>query len=616
MAGQSSSKRARNRLPPFNSRSTLSRDVIVAAARFSTGTHLSVLVSTQRIGGSGAAVLASGARPTGSRGTRMIKRCWTVTCVTRVPLAVRCASAAGAALVTHRVPRKRALTGDMGLRRIGSGIERPMNWRPRSANANACIIMTPDQSRLVTAVQSRCGAKAVITDTDAIAPWLTDWRGRYRGETPAILSPGTTEEVAAVVALAREHGVPLVPQGGNTSMVGGATPPGDGSALILSTRRLNRIRRLDAAAGLVVAEAGVILQSLHDASAREHYRFPLDLGARGSATVGGLTSTNAGGVQVLRWGTMRSLVLGLEAVLPDGRVHDGLAALKKDNRGYDLNQLMIGSEGTLGVVTAATLLIVPAVRARAVAWCGVESPHAALELLRRAERRTSAIESFEIIAGYSLAEVLRHIPDTRAPLAADYTWHVLIEAVATAEDGDNPQAILEELLGNALADGIVADAVLAASEGQAEAFWRIRHSLSEAERASGPAAQHDISVPVAGMPDFMVHDAARIEARFPGTRATAFGHLGDGNVHFHVRAPKGADPAAWYANKAPAITSYVNDLVVAAGGSISAEHGIGQMKVGELARLGPASRIAALRAIKHALDPQLLFNPGKLVPLE
>lgn len=489
-----------------------------------------------------------------------------------------------------------------------------MNWRAESRDANACHVMTPEQSKLVAAVQSRFGAKAAITDREAIAPWLVDWRGRYRGKAGAILSPASTAEVAGIVALAAEHGVPLVPQGGNTSMVGGATPPADGSALILSTRRLNRIRRLDAADGQVVAEAGLILQVLHDAAAGAGYRFPLDLGARGSCTVGGLTSTNAGGVQVLRWGTMRSLVLGVEAVLPDGRIHDGLAALKKDNRGYDLDQLLIGAEGTLGIVTAATLRIVPAVRDRAVAWAGVQSPHAALDLLRRAERRTTAVESFEIVAGYSLAEVIRHIPDTRPPLAGDHPWHVLVEAVRGAAGDEDPRAVLEDLLGGALADGIVDDAVLAASEAQAEAFWRIRHSLSEAERASGPAAQHDISVPVAAMPDFMVHDAARIEARFPGTRATAFGHLGDGNVHFHVRAPAGVEPAAWYRDEAGPITSYVNDLVVAAGGSISAEHGIGQMKVGELARLGPETRLAALRAIKHALDPQLLFNPGKLVP--
>jgi FAD/FMN-containing dehydrogenase len=475
--------------------------------------------------------------------------------------------------------------------------------------------MTPQQSRLVAAVRSRFGARSVSTDPHAIAPWLVDWRGRYRGAAPAMLSPGGTEEVAAIVALAAECGVPLVPQGGNTSMVGGATPPADGRALILSTRRLNRIRRVAPDDGLIVAEAGVILQTLHDAAAAVGHRFPLDLGARGSATVGGLASTNAGGVQVLRWGTMRALVLGVEAVLPDGQVHDGLAALKKDNRGYDLDQLLVGAEGTLGIVTAATLRIVPAVRARAVGWVGVDSPHAALELLRRAERASGAIESFEIVAGHSLAEVIRHIPDTRPPLAQPFPWHVLIEAVAAGEGADDPQRVLEDLLGGALADGVIGDAVIAASEAQAEAFWRIRHSLSEAERASGPAVQHDISVPVARMPDFMVDDAARVEQRFPGTRTAAFGHLGDGNVHFHVRAPVGVDGPAWYADEAGAITAYVNDLVVAAGGSISAEHGIGQMKVVELARLGPASRIAALRAIKAALDPQALFNPGKLVPL-
>jgi FAD/FMN-containing dehydrogenase len=475
--------------------------------------------------------------------------------------------------------------------------------------------MTSAQSLLIDSVRTVLGPRAVLTDPADIDPWLHDWRGRYHGASPAIFTPDSTAGVAAIVALASEHGVALVPQGGNTGMVGGATPPMDGSALILSLRRLNHIRSVRPADNLAIAEAGVILADLHAAALAQGRRFPLTLGARGSATIGGLVSTNAGGTQVLRFGTMRALVAGVEAVLPDGSIHDGLAALKKDNRGYDLNQLLIGAEGTLGIVTAATLRLVPAVTARAVAWVGLESPEAALRLLRRLEAATHSIESFEIIPVDSLGLVLRHIPGTRAPLGGNHPWHVLIESVATDEAAEPPAALLERLLAAALSDGMADDAVIGASEAQAEAFWRLRDSISEAERAAGPAVQHDISVPVSVMPRFMIEAAAACEAAFPGTHASAFGHLGDGNVHFHVRAPAGVDPARWYAEDAPGVTRFVNDLVVASGGSISAEHGIGQMKLGELERLSSPARMAVLRAIKGALDPHGLFNPGKLVTL-
>ncbi len=467
---------------------------------------------------------------------------------------------------------------------------------------------------LAAAVARRIGADAVITDPDLIAPWLTDWRGRYHGKSALLLQPRSTADVAAIVQLAGAHRVPLVPQGGNTSMVGGATPDADGTAAILSLRRMNAIRRVDPDAGLAVAEAGVILSDLHDAALAQGRRFPLTLGAKGSATIGGLVSTNAGGTQVLRFGTMRALVLGVEAVLPDGSVHDGLAPLKKDNRGYDLNQLLIGAEGTLGVITAATLRLVPAVAARAVGWVGVESPHVALDLLRLCEAMSDSIESFEIVPAHSLAAVLEHIPGARAPLAGPHPWHVLIESVASDAGAEPPAQLLERLLAAGLERGLIRDATLAASEAQAEALWKLRDSISEAERASGPALQHDISVPVAGMPDFMIDGAAAVEAAFPGTSAGAFGHLGDGNVHFHVRAPTGAD-RSWVAENSGRISPFVHDLVVAAGGSISAEHGIGQMKRDELARLSSPARMHALAAIKRAFDPQNLFNPGKLVTL-
>jgi FAD/FMN-containing dehydrogenase len=475
--------------------------------------------------------------------------------------------------------------------------------------------MTPSQTALVTAIRSALGDKAVVTDPQDIAPWLTDWRGRFHGRSAAILAPDTVAGVQLAVARARDLGVPLVPQGGNTSMVAGATPPEDGSALILSTRRLNRIRSLRPADGLAIAEAGVVLATLHDAALAERMRFPLTLGAKGSATIGGLASTNAGGTQVLRFGTMRGLVAGVEAVLPDGSLHDGLAALKKDNRGYDLNQLLIGAEGTIGVITAATLRLVPAILDRAVAWVGLAHPERALALLRRLQAATDTVESFEIVPQDFLDAVIARIPGTRMPLGGNHAWHVLIEATRAAPGDEPPAALLERLIGDALAAGEVEDAVIAASEAQADALWKIRETIPEASRARGAAVQHDISVPVAAMPQFLTEGAATVEARFPGTHAAGFGHLGDGNVHFHVRAPVGADPTDWYAGEAHAISAFVHDLVVAAGGSISAEHGIGQLKRDELARLSSPARMTALRAIKRAFDPHELMNPGKLVAL-
>ena len=461
------------------------------------------------------------------------------------------------------------------------------------------------------------GPKGVTTDADDLAPWLSDWRGRYHGAAAAMLSPASTQQVAATVRLAAELGVPLVPQGGNTSMVGGATPPADGSALILSLRRMNEIRSLSPEDNLAVCEAGVILSVLHDAAEAAGRRFPLSLGAKGSATIGGLVSTNAGGTQVLRHGTMRALVEGVEAVLPDGSIFDGLDALKKDNRGYDIKQLLIGAEGTLGVVTAAVLRLVPAIAARAVGWVGVDSPAQALRLLRHAEETLGdSVEGFEVIADETLGFVLGHIPGTRSPIETRTPWHVLIEVDQADLAEPGPGERLEGALADALERGIAIDAAIAANEAQAEAFWRIRESLSESERAQGPALQYDISVPVAKMPAFMVEAAEAAEAAFPGTTASSFGHLGDGNVHFHVRAPKGtSDGPAWIAAQGQAINAFVHDAVVAAGGSISAEHGIGQMKRAELAGLSSPARIAALRAIKTAFDPRGLFNPGKLIPL-
>ncbi|MCB2015725.1 MAG: FAD-binding oxidoreductase [Sphingobium sp.] len=460
------------------------------------------------------------------------------------------------------------------------------------------------------------GPKGLITDGDDIAPWLTDWRKRYHGEAAAILSPANTQEVAECVAVAHQHGIALVPQGGNTSMVGGATPPADGSALILSLRRMNAIRSLSPEANLAICEAGLILSTLHDAANAAGRRFPLSLGAKGSATIGGLISTNAGGTQVLRHGTMRGLVEGIEAVLPDGSIYDGLSVLKKDNRGYDLKQLLIGAEGTLGIITAATLRLAPAITRRSTAWVGVNSPQDALALLNSLQLRLgNVVEGFEIMADDCMGHVLSHLPGARMPIGTACAWHILIEADLSSygQEGTDP---LEDALAAGAAEGGLIDAALAQNETQAEAFWRMRDSISEAERATGPALQFDISVPVAAMPDFMVTAAQAAQKAFPGTTASSFGHLGDGNVHFHVRAPAGTtDGPAWIAEHGKAITAFVHDAVIAAGGSISAEHGIGQMKRAELGRLSSPARLGAMRAIKHALDPDGIMNPGKLIPL-
>lgn len=474
----------------------------------------------------------------------------------------------------------------------------------------------PKRAEWLEQMQAVVGAKGFTSASDDMAPWLTDWRGRYTGAALAMVSPANTQETAEIIRIANENAVAIVPQGGNSGMVGGATPDIGGQSVLLSLRRMNRIRTIAPEDQLVVCEAGVILQNLHEALAADGQRFPLTLGGKGSATVGGLVSTNAGGTQVLRHGTMRSLVTGIEAVLPDGSIFEGLAALKKDNRGYDLKQLFVGGEGTLGVVTAATLKTVPALVDRCVSWAAVDSTDAAYQLFRFLNKRTpQSLEGFEIIPETCLNSVLRHIPGTRSPLKGSHRWHVLIEIVRDQPEAQDPKAVTENLLAEAMDQELIEDATLAASEQQAEDFWKIRDSIAEAERANGPALQHDISVPVPGMARFINEASPVIEARFPGTKVAAFGHMGDGNVHFHVKAPAGVQAQEWMQDSATKITPLVHDLVIAAGGSISAEHGIGQNKRAELQRLSSDARLLMLRAIKTAIDPKNIMNPGKLVPL-
>ncbi|EAQ30495.1 FAD/FMN-containing dehydrogenase [Erythrobacter sp. NAP1] len=459
------------------------------------------------------------------------------------------------------------------------------------------------------------GPKGFTQLAEDIEPWETDWRGRYTGSALALASPASTEEVSALVKLCAKHGVPIVPQGGNSGMAGGATPDETGASILLSLRRMNAIRSIDVGAGHAVCDAGVILQTFHEAAEAEGLRFPLTLGGKGSATIGGLISTNAGGTQVLRHGTMRAQVLGIEAVLADGSIFDALTVLKKDNRGFDLKQLLIGSEGTLGIVTGATLRLLPAPQARATAWVGLSSITDARALLRRVDRALGdTLEGFEVVPAHCLDSVLAHLPDARSPLGQRHAWNALVECVALDGDDAELRERLEEALADAAEAELLADAVIASNERQAEDFWTLRDSISAAERALGPAMQHDISVPVERMPEFILAASPAIEEAHPGTSAVAFGHLGDGNVHFHVLAPKGAEPGVWEETQGKAVSAQVYDLVTEWGGSISAEHGIGQMKVSDLGRLGDPVALAMMRSVKQALDPLNLLNPGKLVP--
>ena len=473
--------------------------------------------------------------------------------------------------------------------------------------------MTAPAPSFLDAASALLGPRGWTVDPELMSPWLTDWRGRYSGRACGMASPATTEEVSALVRLCADHRVPLVAQGGNSGMSGGATPDASGTTLLLSLRRMNTIGAIDVAAQQVTCGAGVVLQNLQEAADTAGLRFPLTLGGKGSATIGGLISTNAGGSQVLRHGSMRAQVLGLEAVLASGAVWSALTPLKKDNRGFDLKQLFIGSEGTLGIVTAATLKLEPAVAQRRVAWVGLASIGAARALLLQAEAGLGdALEGFEVLPQNCLDAVLASNALARAPLAEPHSWHALIE-VTSPDPHFDLQGSLEAVLVSALAEQTIEDAAIAGSETQAEAFWTLRDSISGALRAKGAAVQHDVSVPVARMADFVAFAIPEVERAWPGCGAFAFGHLGDGNVHFHVTAPPGAVRGEWETGPGKAISTFVHDLVTQWHGSISAEHGIGQMKRDELARLGDPVALALMARVKAALDPAGLLNPGKLL---
>jgi FAD/FMN-containing dehydrogenase len=462
---------------------------------------------------------------------------------------------------------------------------------------------------IITQLKEAVGPNGFTEDPQEIAPHLVEWRGKYRGRSALLLKPQSTPEVSRILALCNETHTPVVPQGGNTGLVGGQIPF-EGEVL-LSLARLNRIRNLDADGMSVTAEAGVILAQLHDTADKAGRYFPLSLAPEGSCTVGGNVSTNAGGVNVLRYGNMRELVLGLEVVLADGRVLDLLRTLRKDNTGYDLKQLFIGSEGTLGIVTAAALKLFPMPAERVTAFAAVPDVKSAIALLHRMQEATGGLLSaFEFIPRIGLEMVLTHIPQTNDPLSARSPWYVLAETAGGAES--RLQDTIERCLAAATESGIATDAVMAASETQRAALWRLRENVSDAQKHEGGSIKHDVSVPIAAIPAFLAKGIAAVERRLPGVRPVPFGHLGDGNIHFNFSVPKGGDSTAFLA-RWEEINRAVHDIVHEFGGSISAEHGVGVMKREEILRYKSAAEIETMRALKRTLDSHNILNPGKVV---
>jgi FAD/FMN-containing dehydrogenase len=465
----------------------------------------------------------------------------------------------------------------------------------------------PVSADVIARLKTVLGPDGWSDDPARLAPKLVEWRDRWSGTTPLLVLPRSTAEVAAVVSICAAGGAAITPQGGNTGLVGGQIPQGE---VLVSLEKMNAVRDLDAFDDVVVAEAGVTLAAVHAAALAANRIFPLSVASEGSATIGGLISTNAGGTQVLRYGTMRAQVLGLEAVLPNGEVWNGLKRLRKDNTGYDLKQLLIGAEGTLGVVTAAALKLQPVLASRAVAFGGLKTPRDAIRLLAEAKQVTGgALEAFELISRRGMDLVIKNIPGQREPLAGRHAWYVLIET-ASAEPGA-AEAAMERLMAGALECGLIEDAVVAQTEGQAKALWALRENQSAAQKPEGAAWKHDVSVPVSRIDDFITETTAAIEARWPGVRITAFGHVGDGNVHYDVLSAPGGDQALHAARRDEG-AHLVHEIIVAMGGSISAEHGLGSMKTAEALTYKSPVEVAALRAIRAALDPGRIMNPRVL----
>ncbi|WP_459615709.1 FAD-binding oxidoreductase [Bordetella sp. 2513F-2] len=467
---------------------------------------------------------------------------------------------------------------------------------------------------LLSELQSLVGQAHVLTGEDA-ETYLIDWRRRYQGTAMAVVRPGSTEEVAGVVRLCARHGAPLVPQGGNTGLCGGATPDASGRAVVLSTARLNRVRHIDTDNDTITVEAGCILQAVQQAAEQAGRLFPLSLAAEGSCTIGGNLATNAGGTQVLRYGNARELTLGLEVVTAEGEIWHGLRGLRKDNTGYDLRDLYIGSEGTLGVITAATLKLFPRPVARCTALLALPTIDAAVELLSRARSGFgAALTGFELMAGDCLQAVVKLFPQQRLPFEGDSAaapWFALLE-LSDSESEEHARSRFEAVLGAALEDGLATDAAIAGNLAQSKAMWHLRESIPLSEAELGKSVKHDVSIPISSIAAFVHTTNALLQERFPQVRNVIFGHLGDGNLHYNVARAPGQTEADLLALQ-PQIYDVVHDSVQAHGGSISAEHGVGQLKRDELPRYKSAVELALMKRIKRALDPQGLFNPGKVL---
>jgi FAD/FMN-containing dehydrogenase len=465
---------------------------------------------------------------------------------------------------------------------------------------------------LLDEVRAIVGAQAVITADAERAAYENDWRDQWHGRAAAVVKPASTGEVSRVVALLAAQRIPIVPQGGNTSMCGGSVPDASGTQVVVNLSRMNRVRAIDPLDNTMTVEAGCVLATLQALAAEHDRLFPLSLGAEGSCEIGGNLSTNAGGTGVLRYGNTRELVLGLEVVLPDGRVWDGLRALRKDNTGYDLKHLFVGAEGTLGIVTAAVLKLFARPRAQSTAFVAVESPAAALGLLAfLRERVGERVTGFELISRICLDFVFAHIPGSRDPLPARHGWYVLAE-LSDSTAGGALDALLEAALAEAAERGAILDAALAASHSQRAEFWRLRESISEAQKLEGVSIKHDVSVPVSRVPELIERAGAELARRFPDVRIVAFGHLGDGNIHYNCSAQARADARRFFA-QAPDVNHVVYEVVASLGGSISAEHGLGVLKVDEIKRYKSALELDMMRSIKRTLDPHGIMNPGKVL---
>ncbi len=468
-------------------------------------------------------------------------------------------------------------------------------------------MIQPPPSAFLAALKDLLGPKGWSDDPAKLAEAATPWRGTFQGETPLIARPASTAEAAALVRLCGQHGVAITPQGGNTGLVDGGTPHGE---ICVSMTRMTALREIDPFNNSMTIEAGATLVAAQDAAAAEGRLFPLSLGSEGTATIGGLISTNAGGVAVLRYGMMRDLILGLEVVLPSGEIWDGLSGLRKNNTGYDLKHLFAGAEGTLGLITAATLKLFPQVQ-NAAAWVICASAEDVVKLLALVRSRVGdSVTSFEIIPSNAVEMVVADIPGARDPMPSNAPWRVLMEVSQT--DGDHARALIETALEAAMEEGLVQDAVIAESEAQAKSFWHIRETIPLSKRAYGAALNQDISVPVSRIPVFIEACNAAVREVLPGADFVIFGHVGDGNLHYSVVEPLDAASPQLNAHEA-AITRTIFDTVMAHGGSISAEHGVGRLKRDELARLRPPAATETMRAIKRALDPQGIMNPGRVV---